>query len=116
MVLIALVLTTLVVVSLTIYAMTTKSDFTMMGGLFFILAAVLLGASLLGFFFRNRIYSVALSSLCVVIYGLFLIYDTQLIIGNKRHALSYDDYVLGSLSLYIDIVTIFMELLNILNN
>lgn len=48
-VLIALILTAIVVVALTVYAFTSKTDFTMMGGIFFILGFVLLGALILGF-------------------------------------------------------------------
>lgn len=49
----------------------------------------------------------------VIIYGLFLLIDTQLIIGGGRHELSIDDYVIGAMFLYIDIVMIFLELLKI---
>ena len=35
--------------------------------------------------------------------------------GNKQNALSTDDYIIGALSLYIDIVTIFIHILQILN-
>ena len=50
---------------------------------------------------------------CVIIYGLFLIIDTQLIVGGGRHELSIDDYVIGALVLYLDIIYIFIELLRI---
>ena len=46
----------MVVISLTVYAFTTKTDFTILGGLFFILGFVLIGAVILGIFFRNKIY------------------------------------------------------------
>lgn len=115
-VLIALILTAIVVVALTVYAFTSKTDFTMMGGIFFILGFVLLGALILGFWIRNEIYSIVVSSFCVILFGLYLIYDTQLIVGNKQHALSYDDYILGAMSLYIDIITIFLHILSILQN
>ena len=49
----------------------------------------------------------------VVVYGLYLIYDTQLITCGKSHSLSYDDYILGSLLVYIDIMLIFLELLRL---
>ena len=49
----------------------------------------------------------------IVFYGLFLIYDTQLIAGGKKHELSYDDYVVGALLLYIDIMMLFLELLRL---
>ena len=39
-----------------------------------------------------------------ILYGMFLIVDTQLIIGYARHELTIDDYVLGSLLLCSDIL------------
>jgi len=49
----------------------------------------------------------------VILYGLFLIIDTQLIVGGKKHEMSIDDYIVGALILYIDIITIFLYLLEI---
>jgi len=40
--------------------------------------------------------------------------DTQLIIGGKRLQLSMDEYVVGALLLYIDIIQIFLYILMIL--
>ena len=75
-VLIALILTAVMVVGLTIYAMTTKTDFTIMGGLFFIIGVTLIAMTLLAFFIRNKIFTIIISSICVVFFGLYLIYDT----------------------------------------
>lgn len=49
----------------------------------------------------------------VLIFGLYLIFDTQLILGKGRHKLSIDDYVLGALILYIDIIMIFIYILSL---
>nr|XP_046168894.1 uncharacterized protein LOC124004161 [Oncorhynchus gorbuscha] len=37
----------------------------------------------------------------------FLAFDTQLLIGNKRHAMSPEEYVFATLNLYLDIVNLF---------
>lgn len=115
LVLIAAVLTAGIVVSLTIYAITTKTDFTMMGGLLFMLLVTLILASFLGFFFRSKGFQIVISSFSVLLFGLYLIYDTQLIVGGKRRELSVDDYIVGALMLYIDIIQIFIEILRILS-
>lgn len=49
-------------------------------------------------------------------FGIYLIYDTQLIVGGKSHELSVDDYIVGALNLYIDIISIFLDILSILEN
>ena len=54
-----------------------------------------------------------LSALLVVVYGLYLVYDTQMIAGGKSHSLGYDDYIVGALLLYVDIMMLFLELLRL---
>jgi FtsH-binding integral membrane protein len=43
-----------------------------------------------------------------------LIIDTQLILGGKNKELTLDNYVLGAILLYIDIIGIFLEILKII--
>lgn len=43
----------------------------------------------------------------------FLAYHTQLLIGNRKYSISEDEYVFAALSLYVDIVQIFLFLLQI---
>ncbi len=80
-------LTCVIVISLTIYAWTTKTDFTMMGGILFMGLGLLIVGSIIGIFYRDRIFRLILSIFCVFLFGLYLIYDTQLIVGKKRNAL-----------------------------
>ena len=55
-----------------------------------------------------------LCGLFVCLYGLFLLCDTQLVVGKGRHKLSLDDYVAGAMLIYTDIIMIFVYLLQIL--
>jgi len=50
-----------------------------------------------------------------VLYGFYLIYDTQILIGGKKKELSMDDYILGAMLLYMDIIALFLRILKILN-
>ena len=50
----------------------------------------------------------------VLVYSLYLIYDTQLILGNKTFQYNVDDYCLAALNLYIDIIYMFIKILQIL--
>ena len=50
----------------------------------------------------------------VLIYSMFLVYDTQLILGRGEMMLMVDDYVFGALRLYVDIIGLFLYLLQIL--
>ncbi|OMJ86499.1 hypothetical protein SteCoe_11993 [Stentor coeruleus] len=98
--------------SLTIYAFVTKTDFTKHYGIMIVLSFGLFVFGLLFFFVGyGDIYRLVFCPIAVVIYGIFLIYDTQLIVGEKRHKIGYDDYVLGAVALYVDIVGIFLYIL-----
>ena len=110
-------MTAAVTVALTFYACTTKTDFTVCGGLFFILSIALLCLILFSWVMTFAAWwHPFVSALLVVFYGLFLIYDTQLIAGGRKHELSFDDYIVGALLLYVDIMMLFLELLKLFGN
>lgn len=48
-----------------------------------------------------------------IIYPLYLIYDTQMIMDKVKHNLTLDQYILGSIFLYVDIIGIFLDILRI---
>merc|ERR550532_3417600 len=121
-VLIVLGITAIVVFSLTLFACQTSIDFTGMGAYLFAALFVLMGfgfvlslASLFGatgpaFQGLRLLYAVG----GALIFSMFLVYDTQLIIGGK-HQKQYDtdDYIAATLDLYIDIIQMFLFLLQI---
>ena len=55
----------------------------MMGGMLFVASASLFLLSIFMIFTDNKIMNIIYSSLGVLLYGVYLIYDTQLIIGGK---------------------------------
>ena len=63
-----------------------------------------------------KILHVIICCLGVIIVGFYIIYDTQLIIGNKREMLQIDDYILGSFLIYTDIISLFLYLLSLFNS
>ena len=113
-VLIAAVLTAVMSIALTAYAWFTKTDLTILGGFLFCGFVCLMFGFILLFFFPSRIFSIVISVLCVILFSIYLVYDTQLIVGNGEHKLMENDYIWGALRLYIDIVTIFVHILNLL--
>lgn len=113
-VLMAAVLTAAMVVALTIYACTTNTDFTVCSGLLFMLFIGLVVASILSYFMQSRILQIAISYFGAILFGIYLIYDTQLILGKQSNSLSIDDYVMASVMLYVDIVQLFIYILQIL--
>ena len=97
-------LTMLIVFALTMYACFTKRDMTMMGGFLFCFSIILIFLGIVGFFFTSYFYQMFLNSLGVLLMSLYLIFDTQLVIGNKRNLIDVDDYILGALNIYLDIL------------
>lgn len=119
-VLMAAVYTSVITIVLSLYACFTKADFTKLCGRWTIFALLLiitiqltLSIITMVIWEANGTYVPLVAGFCVILYGLFLIIDTQLIVGGKRHELSLDDYIIGALILYIDIIMIFLELLKI---
>ena len=51
----------------------------------------------------------------VFIYGFYLIYDTQLIMGRFGNEYAIDDYIIAALNIYIDIIQMFLYILSLLN-
>ncbi|NXE29736.1 LFG3 protein, partial [Ardeotis kori] len=48
-----------------------------------------------------------------IAFTLFLAYDTQLVLGNRKNTLSPEEYIYGALTIYTDIVYIFTFILQI---
>ncbi len=113
-VLAAAVLTAAVVVGLTVYAITTKTDFTYCGGAMWAFFFVVLTCTIMSFFLRGRVAQVWISGLIIFMMSFYIIYDTQVIVGNHELKLEIDDYVFAAMMLYIDIVRLFLEILKIL--
>uniref|UniRef100_A0A3Q3MKG7 Protein lifeguard 3-like n=1 Tax=Mastacembelus armatus TaxID=205130 RepID=A0A3Q3MKG7_9TELE len=113
----AMGITALVCVAVTIFCFQTKVDFTSCGG-FLCIAAILLmiigvvTAIVLSFQYVPWLHMLY-AAIGAIVYTLFLVYNTQLLIGNRELAISPEEYIYGALSLYIDIVHIFLFILQI---
>ena len=68
------------------------------------------------FFIRSNALSILIAIVFSAIYSIYLIIDTQLIMGNRNRALSLDNYILGAVLLYIDIIQLFLNFLRILGD
>merc|ERR1712048_1064507 len=107
-----------ITLGLTIFASQTKIDFTAMGG---VLLAVLICFIIFGFiaafFPASRTLNLVYASIGCIIFSLYIVYDTQLMVGGShKYSLSPEEYVFASLNLYLDIVNLFMYLLAIFGN
>ena len=109
----AALMTASVVIALTLYAFTTKTDFTFMGGFLFVFTAVMLFWGIFSLIFGFIFYTLY-CVLGVILFGIYLIFDTQLILGKFGLQYSIDDYIIAALNIYIDIIQIFLYILQLL--
>lgn len=117
-VLMATGLTAGIFIGLTIYACTTKSDFTGMGGY---LMAALIGLTLSSFVCMFLPYSPlaqkAMAGFGATLFSMYIVFDTQLICGGKhKQSFGVDDYVFAALNIYLDIINLFLYLLQLFGN
>jgi len=111
----AAILTFVMAFSLTLYACFARTDLTRIG---FALCWVSLGVSLAAIILMVIVRSHFILILCawvfLIIAALYVIIDTQMILGGKHKELSVDDYVIGAMMLFIDFLHIFVQLLIII--
>lgn len=119
-VLIAVGITAVVCLAVSIFAIQTKIDFTLCSGLICVLSVVLLLfglACMIAFAVAgpNYILSCVYGAVAAAIFSVFLIFDTQMVVGGKhrRYQLSPEEYIYGALQLYVDIVNLFILLLGL---
>lgn len=112
----AVILTFVVTISLTIYAFKTKSDFTVCGGVLVSVSTSLIMFGILLIFFHPFYIHMIFCEIAIVIYSVFIVYDTQLIAGGRYNEISFDDYVIGALMLYVDIVGLFIYIMSLLGS
>ena len=105
----AFLMTTVAFGGLSVFAMNTKRDFSAMGKFLFIALIVIVVASLINIFVGSSMLSLALSGAGALIFSAYILYDTQNIIRG-----AYDSPVLAAVSLYLDILNLFISLLHIL--
>ncbi|XP_030642917.1 protein lifeguard 3 [Chanos chanos] len=113
----AIGITAIVCITVTVFCFQTKVDFTSCTGLLCVLGMVVLitgfiTAIVLSFQYVPWLHMLY-AAIGAIVYTLFLAYHTQLLIGNRRHSISPEEYIFGALSLYVDIVQIFLFLLQI---
>jgi len=114
-VLIAVGATAAVVLALTLFAFQTKLDFTTCGGMLLVVLVIFVVAGLLMSFMPVTRYAIiGYGCAGAVIFGLYIVYDTQLMMGGThKYSLSPEEYIFASLNLYLDIINLFMYILMI---
>ncbi len=95
--------------SLATLATVTKKDFSFMGKFLFIGVILLIVASLANMFFQVPALALTISAIAVLIFSAYILFDiSQIVQGGQTN------YVMATMSLYLDIYNIFVNLLSLL--
>ena len=95
---------------MSLYALKTKRDLGNMGvALFWSAVVICVFALLNAFVFKSPTLQFAIASVVVVIFSLYIAYDTQNIVRGR-----YDNPIMAAIALYLDVLNIFTALLQIL--
>jgi len=101
--------TGVIFLGLSAYALSTKRDFSFMGGFLFVGMLVVLGASLLNIFLEMPLLQLMIPAAVVMLMSGFILMDTSRMINGGE-----TNYVMMMVSLYLNIFNIFISLLQLL--
>ena len=101
--------TGLIFLGLSGYALTSKRDFSFLGGFVFAGMMVVVVAMLANIFFQIPALSLAISAAIILLMSAFILFDTSRIINGGE-----TNYIMATYGLYLSIFNIFVSLLQIL--
>lgn len=91
------------------YALTTRKDFSFMGGFLMVGMLVIIGASLLNIFMGIPALSLTVSAGVIMIMSGFILYETSSIIHGGE-----TNYIMATASLFLSLLNMFSALLHLL--
>lgn len=113
-VMIAVTICTVVCLGLTLFAFQTKWDFTAMSGILFVCALVFMCFGFALIFIKGDIVRLVYACIGALLFSVYLVFDTQMMLGgNHKYALSPEEYIFAALSLYVDVINLFLMILQI---
>lgn len=114
----AAALTLAIVVSVTIHAATTKSDFTIIGPVCYIFLFITSTTVIFIIIFGPK-YMYLLTGIGAFMSSFYLLIDTQMILSgtceaHRKFSIDEESYIMASLILYMDIINLFLYILELL--
>lgn len=105
----AFLMTSVAFGGISMFALTTKRDYSSMGKMLFIALIVMVVASLLNIFLGSPVLQLAIAGVGAILFSAFILYDTQQIIKG-----GFSTPVEAAIALYLDFFNLFISLLQIL--
>lgn len=101
--------TGVIFLALASYATVSRKDFSFLGNFLFVGLILLIIASLANMFFQVPAAALAISSIAVLIFSGFILFDVSRIVQGGE-----TNYIMATLALYLDIYNLFVNLLQLL--
>ncbi len=101
--------TALIFLGLSGYALTSKRDFSFLGGFIFAGMMVVLIAIVANLFFSIPALSLAISAAVILLMSAFILFDTSRIARGEE-----DNYIMATYGIYLSIFNVFISLLQLL--
>ena len=90
-------------------ATVSKRDFSFLGKFLFVGVILLIVASIANLFFQVPAVAITISAVAVLIFSMYLLHDlSQIVRGGQNN------YIMATISLFLDIFNIFVNILNLL--
>jgi len=105
----AFLMTSVAFGGISMFALSTKKDYSSMGKMLFIAVIILIVASLSNIFFQSPVLQLAIAGAGALIFSAFILYDTQQIIKG-----GFSTPIEAAIALYLDFLNLFISLLQIL--
>lgn len=98
-----------------LYTIITTTNVAEYWEILFVATFVITAGGIIYLFTHNKIMHIILLCSLIIMFSIFIVFDTQLILDKKRLIFTIDDYIIAALTIYIDIIQLLMNLLDILN-
>jgi len=105
----AFLMTSVAFGGISMFALTTKRDFSNMGKFLFIAIIIFIVGMISNMFIQSTGFQLALAMGGALLFSAFILYDTQQIIKG-----GYDSPIIAAVSLYLDFLNLFVMLVQIL--
>lgn len=105
----AFLMTSVAFGGISMFAMTTKKDFSGMGKMLFIAVIILIVGSISNIFIGSPILQLGIAMVGALVFSAFILYDTQQIIQG-----GFSTPIEAAIALYLDFFNLFVSLLQIL--
>jgi modulator of FtsH protease len=94
---------------ISMFALTTKKDYSFMGKMLFIALIIIVIASISNIFFQSPILQLTIAGAGALLFSAFILYDTQQIVKG-----GFSSPIEAAIALYLDFFNLFVSLLQLL--